>query len=363
MATNTYLEFNKWCLSISRGGENQLAASQVCGNNPTKDSFERYLEKILAEIPVQNFNSFAFNVPIPEGEYELDGTSKEINAVHIGRHVPNGILILKNLRIWSVSIDWGGNTMKTEPIRFENCDIANLHLNSDSRVALVDSKVGNLNINQAHQIHMKGGCVLNIQIPAPGNTTPLTGSVLFAETFFPRKRGLYLLPGAQPYRNMRHHLRTIENGHMADLFHSAELAVERQDDTFINRMLSHAYELFSDFGSSALRPLLWWLLLFVLTVAIIFHADGAVQAFVSDDYYQGWRSSLLDSNAWYADLLRSGYLAFRSMINPLGLFGVRELLAPATGWLVIYLSFAGLLSVVLITLFVLAVRRRFKMQV
>jgi hypothetical protein len=50
------------------------------------------------------------------------------------------------------------------------------------------------------------------------------------------------------------------------------------------------------------------------------------------------------------------------MINPLGLFGVREFIVPANGRLVAFLSFAGLMSVIFIALMILAIRRRFKMQ-
>ncbi len=365
MDSEKYKALSYWCRSEPpKAVGNNLNWSR---NNATSPAFDQHLKEVAAGIKKGMAGSWQISEAIPAGIFHLnvDMCSQDfvLSNLSIGNPGPLGVLVIRGIRVWNVSLYWQGSTPHTDPIVFENCEIANLNMHHDSRVSLKNTSVGNLIITKAHQIHMQGGCVLNIQIPAPGNETPLTGSVSFSNTFFPRKRGQYLLSGSQPYRNMRHHLRTIENGHMADLFHSAELAVERQDDTFINRLLSHAYELFSDFGSSALRPLLWWLLLFVLTVAIIFHADGAVQAFASDDYYQGWRSSLLDSNTWYADLLRSGYLAFRSMINPLGLFGVRELLAPVTGWLVIYLSFAGLLSVVLITLFVLAVRRRFKMQV
>lgn len=164
--------------------------------------------------------------------------------------------------------------------------------------------------------------------------------------------------GPQPYRNIRSHLTSIGNLTLANFFHSAELAIEREADTFFNRVLSHAYEKLSDYGSSAMLPVLWWFGIGLLSALSIYSVDGAINAFsVDSEYYIGWRESLLNSCPQ-----RSLYLSFQSMLNPLGIFGVKVLFVPAYSWLAVMLLIQGLLSAVLIALTIFAIRRRFKIN-
>lgn len=219
-----------------------------------------------------------------------------------------------------------------------------------------------MDIQQVHQLHMKSGCVLNFKCAVPGSTNPFTGSISFKNVFFPKNRKEYLLEGPQPYRNIRHHLRNIENGMMANLFHSAELAVEREDDKPTDKIISYAYELFSDFGSSAGRAIGSWFFLGFLVTFILFVSDGAIQAFTEATKYPGWKSFLINyADCWQNDLRRSFYLSFQNMLNPLSLFGIKILLVAKNGWLAIILAIQGLLSAILIALMIFAIRRRFKM--
>lgn len=361
-------QFNEWCRDDEfPDGRSDYQTGQQYNGAPTEDIFKTAVNKFNKLLTEGVIRAAHFNAHFPvTGSYKLgnidSAEAASINTLHIGGQPPNCELVFHHIKINMCNIYWSGHTKLTDPVVFENCDFVKLTLNTDARVCLKNCKIGTLEITKVHQIHMEGGCVLNIQVAAPGNSNPLTGSVNFSNTFFPRNKFEYLLASAQPYRNMRHHLRAIENGHMANLFHSAELAVERADDSLLNKCISYAYEWLSDFGSSALRPLLWWLALYTCTVAVIFYSDGAVKGFENNDNFQGWREALIGNTPYYSDLLRANYLSLRSMINPLGLFGMKELIIPAHGWLVTTLSFIGLMSVSLITLFILAIRRRFKMQ-
>ena len=361
----SYRQFNEWCKTgdFPSGGPQFQTANRLGGQVPTEDQFDVMVDEFNKMLNVGVIQIAHFNGPLPAtGSYKIENTeiseTSSVNALHITSHAPNCELIFKHLTINICAISWGGHSKLTDPVIFENCEFVRLTLDNDARVCLKNCKIGTLEITKAHQIHMEGGCVLNIQVAAPGNNNPLTGSVNFANTFFPRNKFEYLLASAQPYRNMRHHLRAIENGHMANLFHSAELAVERADDPIFNKLLSYLYEKLSDFGSSALRPLMYWFGLLIATTIVIYVFDGAIPAFDDKTVYIGWRHGLIEG----CEFTKASYLSFRSMINPLGLFGTRELIIPANGKLMMLLSLVGLTSVMLITLFILAVRRRFKMQ-
>jgi hypothetical protein len=248
-----------------------------------------------------------------------------------------------------------------------NCNIAHLWLNAQNASAqlrLDQSNLGTLQLVPGSLSHfeMRGGSLLNVTCPPPNGGNPFTGTVSFTnDVFFPRRRNIYILPGPQPYRNMRYHLRSLENAQMANLIHSAELAVEREDDSRMNRILSHLYEWMSDFGSSALRPLVWQGVLFVLSFSLILCSDGAVHT--SQDPKSellGWQQALIDPR-WGA-CVRAAYLALQPLVNPIGIFGPRSLLVPRFLWLTVWLSVAGILGIVLLALFIFAIRRRFKIQ-
>lgn len=229
---------------------------------------------------------------------------------------------------------------------------------------LKECSIGQVVFTDVSHLQVENGFILDFDCPIPGKPSPFTGSISFNNVFIPRDTKNYLLSGPQPYRNIRHHLKSIENGQLANFFHSAELAVERENDTPFNKLISHMYEKLSDFGASALRPIIWWFVIGFISTLLIYNVDGAVNAFSDESgRYVGWRSIFKSNDhiVWN-DFYRSTYLSFQTMLNPLGVLGIKSLVIPAYGWLVTYLLFQGLLSAALIALMVFAIRRRFKIS-
>lgn len=267
-------------------------------------------------------------------------------------------LRLVNLSIGILQID-GSTTIQTE---LERCDVAQLRVGSvraELRTKQTNIGVLYLHANSLDHFEMVGGCLLNIYCPSPGEPNPFTGTVSFsADVFFPRDRHRYLLKGPQPYRNLRHHLRDLENAQMANLIHSAELAVERDDDSLPNRIISRLYELFSDFGSSALRPLVWLVVFAVVSFSATYFTSGATLT-LQPNQYVGWQSIFLRTDC-VGDAFKALYLSIQPVANPLGIFAKTPLLIAKSPWLALWLSFQGFVSVVLIALTIFAIRRRFK---
>jgi len=105
-------------------------------------------------------------------------------------------------------------------------------------------------------------------------------------------------------------------------------------------ILSHLYEWMSDFGSSALRPLVWQAVLFGLSFSLILCSDGAVKDPTSK--LVGWQQVLIDPR--WGDWARAAYLALQPLVNPIGIFGPRSVLVPRFPWLAVWLSVAGILG-------------------
>lgn len=292
-------------------------------------------------------------------QYRITGSGQKLESyIHL-LSIKNPIeLTLTNLCVKRIDI------LASTKLYIENCSIAVLNiLGVNAEVSMVRTHVGNLELqpNALKHYEMRHGSLLNITCPPPGGGNPFTGTVSFKEVFFPRERGIFILKGSQPYRNMRHHLRSLENAQMANLIHSAELAVEREDDSWTNQVLSYVYEWASDFGSSALRPFLWQLLFISLSMLLLVRSDGAVPASSEQvSSLVGWQTALVEPIS--GEYARALYLALQPLVNPIGIFGVKSLLVPKYPWLAVWLSLHGFLSVVLLALLIFAIRRRFKIQ-
>jgi hypothetical protein len=301
------------------------------------------------------------DVADPAQQYRIHGNGQELDSyIHsLALNTQPLELTLSNLSVKQIEIQ--------APIKLhvENCSIAVLRVHGvGAEVSMESTHVGNLEVHASALKHyeMRHGSLLNVTCPPPGGGNPFTGTVSFKDVFFPRQRGVFILKGPQPYRNMRHHLRSLENAQMANLIHSAELAVEREDDSWTNRVLSYVYEWASDFGSSALRPLLWQLLLISFSMLLILYSDGAVPALSEQaSGFVGWQAALMEPTT-SGDYARAFYLALQPLVNPIGIFGVKSLLVPRYPLLAVWLSLHGFLAVVLLALLVFAIRRRFKIQ-
>src|SRR5258706_2568431 len=323
---------------------------------------EQFFKKIEASLRGED-GPFAatINVGVEAGrEYKIVGPDAPSDSYIQSLGLEAGLitLTLSNLSIRTLYVN-----ASAVNLHLNNCNIGELQVQNarEAGIRMDKSNIGTLRVHQTSLGHyeMQGGSLLNVVCPPPGLGNPFTGTVAFTEdVFFPRERDTYILPGPQPYRNLRYHLRALENAQMANLIHSAELAVEREDETWTNQFVSYLYEGMSDFGSSALRPFLWLLLFYALSVCAIFYSDGAEVPPVFD--LVGWQRALIDP-AW-GEYWRALYLALQPVVNPIGIFGPKVLLIPRYPSLALWLSVHGFLGLILLALVIFAIRRRFKIQ-
>jgi hypothetical protein len=167
--------------------------------------------------------------------------------------------------------------------------------------------------------------------------------------------------GPQAYRSLWSKLNALGNHQVAGIIRRKEECLEREADSPSNRFFSYLYQYASDFGSSAIRPLLWLLLLLAANTVLVFLTNGADTAQPDEFYKQGWRSLLVQTDL-SGRLARAFILALDPITNPLGVFATRTLLVAHHWAVAAWLVLCGLISAVLIALFIFALRRRFKIQ-
>lgn len=249
-------------------------------------------------------------------------------------------------------------------IELEGCCIARLVAarNARARIVLRNTWIGRLSLepSSVRAMELNGGSVRDIECPLPDDDNPFTGSASIAvDVDFPTSRRWRLLQGAQGYTNIRAHLGKLENVPAANLMRSLELRTEREQDSGFIKIVSWTYGAFANYGLSPGRPLTCAAFLYFAMFAVILCFDKGALG-IPENLYSGWQVTLMGDDFW-AVFRRSVFLPLQSMVNPLGLFGVRKFVVAATGWAHVLLTVQGLLTDALLFMVILGIRKRFKL--
>lgn len=373
-ATKPPAEFIEWCKKMPQE-INSIVFTETITRlkwKENEDLEKRFFDYVQDEISKNNFNGFQINKILRKANTFNGGNSSYENPlckILINHQVINPLLI-KNTHVNLLQITPGTGDILIE---LEDCNVSKLVLPSLANVSTTargflkirNSWIGTLQLGSKTicDFDMSGGGILSIECPSPQEINPFNGSVTFQNVFLPRKTEGYPLKGAQPYRNMRYHLKALENTGMADLYHAAELAIERETDTRTNRILSRLYETFSDFGGSTIRPIMWLLLVFSFSVLFYYSSDGITLA-LDEKMYTGWRDVFVVStqNEISSRAAKASIYAAQQLVNPLGIMGSKSLLIPKNLFILIWATIQSLISTTLLTLLILAIRRRFKLK-
>lgn len=365
--TKEFQAFSTWCDKPNPVSKEEYSLPQVTSNdNPrVQDEFISQVNDFLTQPSRQPFtvyleNRFESNSTV---SIRRDEVSEETNIDHLSIDKDNAVepnVIFENLSISVLQIR--GTGINKVPITIENCKIKELILRPNSSVCINNSKIGTLvlrNESVIRYLKVENGCILNVDCPTPGKENPINGPVIFKNVFLPKNTQNYLLKDAQPYRNLRHYLREIENNQMSNFVHSAEMAVERENEPWANKLVSYFYQGISDFGSSWFRPFLWLISLTLFSAILLFCFDGAEVR--TEIKYEGWQSELVGDDG-VSKFKRSLYLSAQSTYNLFSLFRSQAIILPSNGVVAFLTWLQTVFSIIIITLMIFAIRRRFKIQ-
>jgi hypothetical protein len=250
-------------------------------------------------------------------------------------------------------------------VAFKNCCIQSIKTSPEIVIELqLDNCVlGTLELGRKAIFNLttQNGWICNINSPPPDGDNPFSGSVTFFKTRFPTStRYSSLFKGPQQYRNLRAHLEKLQNAPAAMLMRSKELAAERENDYGVAKLFSLTYSLISNYGLSPGRPLLFAILLNLITAVLLFKVDGGALG-LPEESYKGWKSIFLMEGNNIPEVYRSIFLTVQSVINPLGLFLANKIIIAKNHWMEIWLGIQGLLTDGFLLFLVFGIRKRFKL--
>ncbi|MCH7935706.1 MAG: hypothetical protein IH994_01275 [Proteobacteria bacterium] len=280
---------------------------------------------------------------------------------------------------------WELNVSEFSPFSLSGAGIRSLILETANRdTTISDCFIGTLNVVGIHNnlilndclvgtlmlghgvlgdFTVTGGTIRSVICPAPDSENPFTGSVTFTEVKWPtRHSASKLFKGPQQYRNLRAHMRKLENVPEASRMRALELASEQETDTGTNFVVSWLYGAISDYGRAAARPFLLAVGLYLLMSVTSFWGEAVVLGLKENSgVYVGWRSGLVGPEL-SAEKARAFFLPLQSMINPGGIFSARTLVTAANGWWQTATVIQGLVCDLFLAMSIFAIRKRFKVQ-
>ena len=134
------------------------------------------------------------------------------------------------------------------------------------------------------------------------------------------------------------------------------VSLNERDLTLYPWIVSKTYRWMSNYGNSIGRPLLC----FATCVVLASVAGLALGTTATVETTQGWQIALQDGDS--AKYLRAAVYGLQSVFNPLSLFVSKPLITPMHWAGALLGSIFGLLGITSIALFLLSVRRRFKLE-
>lgn len=245
----------------------------------------------------------------------------------------------------------------TPNIKLINCHVGTLEIHKEAR-AIVSLKksyveIFKMNTSSLKTLHVIRTKLIGLECPLPGSPSPFSGTAYFYKVSLSPS-----FQNRQPYRNLKHHLTQMHNLEAAETFHTAEMRSLVRDLTLTDKIISIIYQAISNYGSSTLRPLLWFLLFAATNVAFI-HVTDTATVLNHPSLQDTWRAELI-GDSLYPRLFRSTVLTFSQVMNPLGLFGVSNIVAAKTGYAAAASGTICLCATSSLALFFLSVRRKFK---
>jgi len=340
-------------LSQLRQGEKTNSNAQPQGNEVSE------LSNRIGALLCEDVQNIVIDIPNFKG-MDVYGSGKGAWASWLSIRGVRGITI-SDARLQHLTIDGADVLLK-------NCWIAEVHVLASVKLKIENCWVGKLTAapNSLSNLVVKGGGFLDFDLPQPGGANPFLGAVVFNSIYLPRSTSGVPLEGAQQYRNLRSHLLDLQDLRSAGVVHAAEQAVERETDGWFSWSLSWLYQLASDFGYSPLRPVLWFFAVWIGLAALLMITGAALSTVGCEPLEDviGWRQTLCAEGV-AGDLARATALSAPqpfSILAALAVPGRQVAIIAESFWVDALLVLSGLISTVLLALFIFAVRRRFRLS-
>jgi len=371
--------FLEWCKPAeSAGTQIGISTSSIWNeyaeNNPKaklseEEHWEVYKEGILTNIERLDRGEVSVTLDNPvdssfEKLFDIDGRNirPEIRVKSIVLKKGPPRIRLRNFGVDVIVLQ---NVGSIQEVIISDCHVAHLWCQEapekswPSNLSIVSSMIGKISLKSRSVANflIESSEIFALSVPFPHETSPLLGDSNFRYVKFSNRPFENSISTVQACRNLRYHLAIMQNHKCAAILHAEVLREERKRDEFQFKLLSYLYQLFSNFGLSIWRPIGGIVALFLATTFMAYFLNGAVVNKSVDS--SGWKSMLVSEDSRSA---RALLLSTQTMVNPLSVTSSRNLVDPENSIVLLFVFVQAFFTPVFLVFFLVAVRKRFKLQ-
>lgn len=250
-------------------------------------------------------------------------------------------------------------------VRLDGCRIHTLRIEASCRrIELINCHVGALEFaaESVNVFSIVGGSILSISFPASNIENPLRSELyLSPNTHLPRSRVDAARPTSQGFRNLRHHVTGSGDIDLIMRLHATEERIDRSGLDIVGRQISRLYDWFSGYGASIARPLILLVVIWGATVGALAYFDLTEPPAMA--YCVGWRAEMCEATP-RAAIVRALVVGTQPLGLASSVLGESPVSRPIAKypWVQLGLVLEGILSLTILTFALIAIRRRFRLQ-
>lgn len=338
----TYIEFEKWRNRLARRSPNLVSLVPGMTNE----------EKLRA---IQN-TPFPRSVSLAIGDEALLSASKccfDHVRIESAANI-KGPLRLSGTTIGKLEVKNIGE------LHFEKCKLGELSvIGANPKYWITSCLVGMFVVQEKspiQRLEWNKGYLGQFDLRGWPRENPFVGDVSIRRVEFSNDPRKY---DSQWARDTRSALSKVDNAVAAGLFHGHALRLNRTKERWPSKLVDTFYKYGCDYGNSIGLPAFWFALAFVAIFFLAFAVDTHVDAAESEASLR-WQRQLSEFTC-KAKVLRALTYAFQS-INPLNLITSKPTVFLSEWWAAYLSAFGGLCAAVAFGLFLVSVRRRFKLE-
>jgi hypothetical protein len=285
----------------------------------------------------------------------------DIFVIRMAKWASRGHVVINGLRVHRIEVADGFSG----DLEIYNSWINQIVLDANQkdkkpRVYLIATRVRHIEMNPncCRSLHLKNSQVERISCPPPEQGNPFEGSMfLSGKVNLDAYSASSILDPLQEYRNLRHCLIERRSFYAAQSVRAAELRAGRRSEIWLVRLSSWFYDLVGGYGNAPHRAAALMLLLAGSNLVLIWiNKSFTINVDCNDVNAGAWLEVLCGTTAM-SDAVASFLLAFQ-FIDPLGPFRGDKIILARTFWVAVWLWCSNLISLGLLAITLIGVRRR-----
>lgn len=233
---------------------------------------------------------------------------------------------------------------------------------SSGEIVIDRSCVETLIIHEASDVFIKDSIIGSMEFVQPYGKRDASPTTFMRSMIRTKGRSGEPCASREQLQHLLNAFEAIGDGPAAHFIRGTLLRAEHERERGVMRLVSAIYRWTAGFGLRPGLAVFWFLLVHALSVCAIAQWGTVVETAHLAELGRDAAIARAFADPEWGCWIRAGYLSLQSVLNPLGIFGPRQLLVAGDWWVLILTACESIISLLLITVFGMSIRRRFRLS-